>query len=116
MIVINPSSGPVADATEANAWKNVEIFVADMHLAGVTFGRDPDTKDGEDGRFAYVLRLGDRTCTIDMPGLPTENVRFLDSEGQNIWHFPRLYVQGSSWVWKFALPTARRWLTGGYDE
>jgi hypothetical protein len=32
-----------------------------------------------------------------------EKVRYLDSENQDIFNFPRLYVDGSSWVWKYAL-------------
>ena len=45
----------------------------------------------------------ERTIEIQMPGLPVDRVRFLDEDGQNIWDFPRLYVDDSSWVWKYAL-------------
>jgi hypothetical protein len=38
-----------------------------------------------------------------MPGLPVEQVRYMGESGQNIWDFPRLYVDDSSWIWEFAL-------------
>jgi len=37
-----------------------------------------------------------------MPGLPLDLVRYTGENGQNIWNFPRLYLDDSSWVWKFA--------------
>ena len=38
-----------------------------------------------------------------MPGIPTERVRYLGDPGQNIWDYPRLYVNGESGVWSIAL-------------
>jgi|SRR4051812_23443248 hypothetical protein len=110
------SMGPVEDATEKQAWENVEVFIKDTRLNGVEFGRHPEAKDGDGGRFSYVLRLGDRSCEVAMPGIPTEKVRWLDRDGQNIWHFPRLYVNGSSWAWKFAVSQVREALTGEDDD
>lgn len=105
-VIINPGSGPVPDASEAHAATNVTVFGDDLRRAGIVVAscsRTPDADYGE-GRFAFTLTTDDgRSIEIQMPGLPVEQVRFLGEDGQNIWDFPRLYVDGSSWVWKFAL-------------
>jgi len=100
-IVINPGSGPVADATEAHAVKNMRHFVTDCYHNNIKCVRLPERD--KDGRFGFLLWTDTRCHTIDMPGLPLEQVRYMDSPGQNIWYFPRLYVDDSSWVWKFAI-------------
>lgn len=108
-ISINPGSGPVKGATEDNSVACIEAFAADLAEAGLTvvgYKRLPDADDG--GRFGWRLRFDDgRTVEIDMPGLPVEQVRFVGAEDQDIWHFPRLYVDGASWVWKYALNVCR---------
>lgn len=109
-VFINPGSGPVADATEENAIENIKQFVKDCEaqsgVCGLKWKREPS--NDENGRYGFRVwkRLGSRdkaTHLIDMPGLPLEHVRYIDSDKQNIWHFPRLYVDGSSWVWKYAV-------------
>ena len=106
IIVINPGSGPVSEATEEHAAANMAIFADDLRAAGRavdTFTRCADSDYGE-GRYAYTLAMADgRSIEIQMPGLPVDQVRYLDKPDQNIWDFPRLYVDGSSWVWKYAL-------------
>jgi hypothetical protein len=102
MTIINPGSGPVNNATEENAAENIKHYILDNGVEGVEFVRIPN-KDYGNGRFAFLLWKNTICHEIQMPGLPLERVRFVDSEGQNIWDFPRLYVDGSSWVWKFAL-------------
>jgi hypothetical protein len=97
MIYVNPGSGPVDDSTRENADKNMVAFQADTNSDSFEFVRAED-----DGRFAYTLKRGDQTAEIEMPGLPLDEVRYLGPP-QNIWHFPRLYVNGSSWVWKYAM-------------
>jgi len=105
-VIINPGTGPVANATEENAIENIKQFVKDCEeqsgMTGIQWDRLPVAD--EDGRFGFTLFLGKASHNIEMPGLPIEKVRYLGSEhGQNIWHFPRLYVDGSSWVWCFAV-------------
>lgn len=98
-VIINPGSGPVAGATYANAVENVATFASEV-------GADPEIKVGEDkgdGRWAFTISKGDTSHEIEMPGLPLERVRYIGAEAQNIWDFPRLYVDGSSWIWEFAL-------------
>lgn len=105
-ISINPGTGPVEGATEEHAAINITVFSDDLRRAGLDVhacNRKPD-RDGRDGRFAFELVMADgRSIEIQMPGLPVEKVRFMDGDGQNIWNFPRLYVDGSSYVWEFAL-------------
>lgn len=104
-IMINPGTGPVEGATVEQAKANMDAFAADlvergMYVTGLTRREDAD----DDGRYGYLLTMGDaRKVEIDMPGLPLDRVRYMDSEGQDIWDFPRLYVDGSSWIWMFAL-------------
>lgn len=108
---INPGSGPVTDASEEEAKKNIEAFMEDINLPGTTWIRSPGADYGE-GRYAFTLYRGEElSVEVQMPGLPLENVRYMD-KSQNIWHYPRLYVDDSSWVWAFALNSAQRELSG----
>lgn len=101
-IIINPGSGPVANSNEKEAIENIKHFLTDCGVEDVDFVRVPQ-KDYGKGRFAFLL-WKDTVChEIQMPGIPLEKVRYMDSDEQDIWDFPRLYVDGSSWVWKFAL-------------
>jgi hypothetical protein len=105
-ISINPGSDPVSQATEEHATANMAAFTDDLRARGLdvdTFIRRPDSDYGE-GRYAYTLAMSDgRSVEIQMPGLSVDHVRYLGEDGQNIWDFPRLYVDDSSWVWNFAL-------------
>jgi hypothetical protein len=98
-IIINPGSGPVEGATLADAEANVVQLIKD---SGRPFEARP-TGGEYRGRFTFELRVGDESREVDMPGLPLERVRFVGADDQNIWHFPRLYVDGSSWVWCYAV-------------
>lgn len=104
-IFINPGTGPVVDATEDNAAFNTGAFTADLMVRGMkatSAERAPDLDD--DGRFGWRLTFDDgRVVEVEMPGLRLSEVRWLDEPDQNIWDFPRLYIDGSSWVWKYAL-------------
>lgn len=117
-ITINPGTGPVEGATEENARANIDRFAADLVIAGITttsIERDPDVDS--DGRYGYQLTTGDgRALSIDMPGLPLDQVRYVDEPGQDIWDFPRLYVDGSSWVWMFAIRACKPRPTGDPNE
>jgi hypothetical protein len=111
-LVINPGSGPVPDATEVNAIENIKHFVVDLgtpdieYCGDIQWGRIDRLDD--DGRYGFLIWLdlyaGDvHGHYVEMPGLPLDQVRWMENRHQDIWDFPRLYVDGSSWVWKFAL-------------
>lgn len=53
----------------------------------------------------FTCRRGIRKASVDMPGTPLTEVRYID--GADPWRFPRLYVDGSSWLWEFAVDMTR---------
>jgi len=122
-VLSNPGNGPVTGTPEL-AHVAISRFVVDLCdpgcqpdgggpaitgpigitvEAGHVFRRD-------DGRYRFVLSRGDKTCVVDMPGLPIDRVRYFGAE-QNAFDFPRLFVDGSSWLWEFAITMARRALS-----
>lgn len=107
--ITNPGSGPVADATEECAIECIQQFITDLHqpTAYWAWGRRPELD--KEGRFGFTLNADyGATCEVLMPGLPIERVRFFEGLGQDIWQYPRLYVDGQSWIWCFALPMVHR--------
>lgn len=101
-LVINPGTGPCVDANEQGAVENIRHFITDLALPKCKYVRIP-SEDYGDGRFAFLLWIERRCTEIQMPGLPLHRVRFMGLPGQDVWDFPRLYVDGSSWIWSIAL-------------
>ena len=106
-IFINPGSGPVRNATRENAKTNMTQFAVDLTeggyvKVGVSIPDQPEAPE-DCGRFTFMIVADGEQHEIEMPGLPIEQVRWIDGPEQNIWDFPRLYVDGSSWVWHYAL-------------
>ncbi len=109
-IIINPGSGPVDEATLEFAQAAMDEFALDVKRArgmDVTWST-PKGQKGARGRWPFYLHLGTdwepaETYHVGMPGLPVAKVRFMGENGQDIWDFPRLYVNGSSWVWLYAI-------------
>lgn len=99
---MNPGSGKVADGTWEQAYENMKQFIKDceipLHIESANF--EPDG-----GRYLFTLKADDFKfeTEVEMPGLPLEKVRYMAEEGQNPFQYPRLYVDGSSWLWKFAI-------------
>lgn len=113
ILIINPGTGPVGGANLGNAEHVIQVFAGEV---AARFG-DPvrisraDHLDDDKGRFGFTLsgeKIG--THEVEMPGLPLERVRWVDEPDQNIWHYPRLYVDGESWVWLYAVNQC------GFDE
>lgn len=100
-VFFNPGTGAVPDATSEQAQPNMPQLLIDAGYPDATFLRCPDDDYG-DGRYCFIVYRNERQCEVQMPGLPLENVRYLGREDQNIWHFPRLYIDGASWVWLYA--------------
>lgn len=104
-ISINPGSGPVSgELSWENAYENIKQYIKDCEipLYIVESNHVPD-----EGRYLFVLRNDeyDFETEVEMPGLPLEKVRYVRAEGQNILEFPRLYVDGGSWIWNCGLIT-----------
>ena len=104
-VIINPGSGPVnGDISWENAYENIKAFIDDCEipLRIVRSDHEPDA-----GRYTFVLRNDkyDYETVVEMPGLPLEKVRYVKGNNRNIFDFPRLYVDGSSWIWYLATIT-----------
>ena len=110
-VIINPGTEPCLDANADDAWTNMRALIAECGLPDADIERDP-SGDDDGGRWYFVVRHYDRECSVEMPGWPLERVRYTGDDDQNIWHFPRLYVDGDSWVWKYAVSQLRDALTG----
>jgi hypothetical protein len=127
--LINPGTEPIyrtlsKQVLVKHAESNMRVFVKDVRKQhGTRLGIERANRkwDG-DGRYAFwILRLGrcptcgrqytdrgrvhPRRVLVLMPGLVLDQVRYM-GKPQNIWHFPRLYVDGNSWVWCFAINAA----------
>jgi len=97
MIIINPGTEARRGATEANAEVVAATILQDLELevsAEVSrcAGRDAD------GWFGFLFRLDDKTVVVDIPGDDPETV----CEGRPF-KSRRLYVEGSSWLYGYAL-------------
>jgi hypothetical protein len=100
----NPGTGPV-DGTASNARRNIGAFCRELALRSPHVRIERRSGGGREGRYDYVIRRGIRSTSVEMPGLPLDRVAI--RPGGNAWHFPRLYIDGSSWLWPYALETAR---------
>lgn len=107
MLIINPGAGNVTeDLGLEQAYKNILQFIEDSEVPLEV--SDYNSKPEENGRYNFILKLSlpvDISINVEMPSLPIEKVRFMGEQGQSIFDFPRLYVDGSSWVWKYAIVT-----------
>lgn len=105
VMIINPGAGPVDGTSAREARRNIGALCRDLALPlpRVRVERRPGAD--HDGRYGYVLRRGIRETEVTMPGLSLDRVRL--GPGDNPWHFPRLYVDGSSWLWPYAVEMAR---------
>lgn len=102
-LFINPGTGPVADANEIDAHNNMRWLVSDAGLQDARIRRKRRLDDS--GRFGFSVKCEGRAWDVEMPGLPIERVRFM--KGLDPWQFPRLYLDGSSWLWEFAVNIMR---------
>ncbi len=109
IVMINPGAGPIPAGSVTNARKNIHAFVKDLELDDppVEIDEGKNLKPDDDGRYVFELVRGQRSTTVSMPAYPLDKVRILHNDGQNPWSFPRLYVDGSSWLWCFAVDNAR---------
>lgn len=107
-IITNPGAGDCETGTYENAYNNIKQFIKDceapMHIV------ESDHEVGDDGRFRFMLRsdeVEEFRIEVTMPGLPLKEVRYLGKkpEHKSLDDTPRLYVDGSSWWWPYALVT-----------
>lgn len=101
-IIMNPGSGAIKeDVTWENAYENIKVFIADSEIP-LRITRS--FHEADEGRYLFVLKnyQYDYQIEVEMPGLPLERVRYVEHDKRNILDFPRLYVDGSSWIWYIA--------------
>jgi hypothetical protein len=92
MIIINPGTEGSNTATLGNAEKIVDQICVDLGIERNSIRRNPGAD--KDGRFGYVHDKFE----IDVPGDDPEV--FLSSTP---WVSRRMYVDGSSWLYKYGL-------------
>ncbi len=98
MLIINPGTHADNTATEANAIKIADGIVAALtsEATPVTYERQPE--HDRDGWFDFLFRSGSHSVPVSIPGDDPATVE----EGMPF-KSRRLYVDGSSWLYGFAI-------------
>lgn len=108
LVLVNLGNGPVTgDVCLDHAIAAVAAFIEELKLSDppVAVTLQSPKHDGT-GRYRFDLHRGIRTVDVDMPGVPLSELRYY--EGGTMPHgCPRLYVEGNSWWWCYALETAK---------
>jgi hypothetical protein len=118
----NIGASPIEeDVSPEAALVNMYEFVADLVAAGaIVSGLEPIIGEGSDieeslqmggtryspthdGRFPFRLTVNGHKNLVEMPGLALELVRYTSADGQSICDYPRLYLNGGSWVWSIGV-------------
>lgn len=102
-IVINQGSGSVVgELSWDNAYENIRAYIADCEIPMRVVRSE---HEDDEGRYLFVLRNDeyDYQVEVEMPGLPLDKVRYVKGDKRSILDFPRLYVDGSSWIWHLAV-------------
>jgi len=107
-IIINPGTEPVLDTKEEDSEASIHEFM-DQVREHVGYELQYERmREDNDGWYAWRLHCRELSTRvdIDMPGLPPDQLQL------GPWKSPRLYVDGSSWLWKYALNMAVNKLLG----
>ena len=102
-LIINPGTHPVYPHRLKWAQNRLKEFLSELNLDGVDARRNPS--GDYRGRYSFILTRGKHKVQVEIPGIGRQR---LDDE------WIRLYVDDSSWYWKFALDVARGTLLKGY--
>jgi hypothetical protein len=116
LAAVSPGTGAIDGTVPDEAERNIVALVEECFETPSQIKVERRSALDKDGRYAFDLRRGERSCQVLMPGLPLDEVHYVT--GYNPWNFPRLYVDGSSYLWSFALAPIRRALAqqdGGDD-
>lgn len=94
------TTGPVVHGTPMAA---LESIVALFQEAGVRIVRIAYRGIESDGRHAFAITTpANRGIVISMPGLDPATLR-----SDDILRTPRIYVDGNSWLWRYAVSQVR---------
>lgn len=99
MIIINPGTGSVENSEELHAIENIHFVLDKLKQKNIAYVRIPERD--ENGRYCFVLMYQNeegknKSCEVDMPGISF-------TEETNEMRFPRMYVDGSSWIFYFGI-------------
>lgn len=110
MIYVNPGTEPVNNTSLENAVANMRVLVADINSEHRIECLYQQENNYGDGRYCFLLLdYENRTFhEIQMPGAALSKVRYMREEGQNIWDFPRLYIDDGSWIWFVAVDILKK--------
>lgn len=95
---MSPGIGNVRGATRKLALEAFELFAREVGASKY----ETKKKLADDGRLDGTLWVGRRKVTLCMPGV---SMAVLQSE--DVFVQPRLFVNGNSYYWNFALDVAR---------
>jgi hypothetical protein len=62
---------------------------------------DQDQQSG--GLYGFDVVYDSVAVPVLMPGLPVEHLRYVPGRSEKAGEFHRLYIDGGSWLWPFAL-------------
>lgn len=104
--LMNLGAGRVrVPSTLDQAHTNMSILLVSAGLP-TAYRRDIDATE-DDGRFAFLVPVRGRDVSVLMPGIPLDVL--MDPIRIDT---PRLYVNGSSWYWKYAVGVLRDYANG----
>lgn len=119
LLIVNPGAhwNPGERHSPEASAANMAVLVADVLAGGAVvdswapiIGDASETEsaltmggtkyhDHHDGRYPFRVSVNGVSHLVEMPGLPIEEVRWIDGDDQNLLDFPRIFIDGSSWIW-----------------
>ncbi len=106
MMIVNMGTQAMCDTSPKLAKVGIAQFVEDLDIAKVKVKRDK--KGDNDGWYGFTLKSKHAKISVLMPGLPLDYMRPAPGASKESIGFQRLYVEGNSWLWRFALEIARK--------
>lgn len=98
MFIINPGTGDIHGSNWCRA-RAAALLLAKEAGPGIQVR---SLRTGDRGWFDFEFSRGKRKVEVSVPGVGPERLR-----DPNPWNNVRLYVDGSSWLWKFAVSQVR---------
>lgn len=109
MIIVNPGTEAQSNHSADNATKTAEAILQDLEIKDVRFARCAH-RDSADGWYGFDFIGPAGKVDVDIPGIAPDVVTL-----GRPFKSPRLYVDGSSWLYGYALSAIERKIGEG-DE
>jgi len=98
-IIINPGTETQTKHSEENAVEIAKTISKDLKLPTDSWKRTPEKDDSGRGWYSFTFKnKHNQTIEVDIPGIDHDTV----VKGEP-WVSPRLYVDGNSWLYGYAL-------------